>query len=115
MWSLQPHSGRRARASGVPGRQGENTSRERLPDRGHGHVKLRRPLPSGKGTSRLDTENTSGSTSQLAAISEAIELGTSCLLVDEDTSATNFMIRNARMQQLVPDELEPIVPSIERA
>ncbi|NIU73020.1 MAG: ATPase, partial [Gammaproteobacteria bacterium] len=38
-----------------------------------------------------------------------------CLLLDEDTSATNFMIRDARMQALVADEQEPITPFIDRA
>lgn len=72
-------------------------------------------LPSGVDTRRFRTENASGSTSQAAAIVEALEVGATCLLLDEDTSATNFMIRDARMQALVADELEPITPFIDRA
>jgi predicted ABC-class ATPase len=45
---------------------------------------------------------------------EALELGASCLLIDEDTSATNFMIRDARMQKLIAKEKEPITPFIDR-
>jgi predicted ABC-class ATPase len=72
-------------------------------------------LPGGEDTSRFETQNASGSTSQAAAIAEALEVGTTCLLLDEDTSATNFMIRDARMQALVADEFEPITPFIDRA
>ncbi len=71
-------------------------------------------LPGGASTERFESENASGSTSQAAAIAEALEVGTTCLLLDEDTSATNFMIRDARMQALVPDEAEPITPFIDR-
>ena len=72
-------------------------------------------LPGGDDTSRFHTENASGSTSQAAAIVEALELGASSLLLDEDTSATNFMIRDARMQALIASEHEPITPFIDRA
>lgn len=72
-------------------------------------------LPRGEDTRRFSTDNASGSTSQAAAIAEAIEVGTKCLLIDEDTSATNFMIRDARMQALIHDEDEPIIPFIDRA
>jgi predicted ABC-class ATPase len=72
-------------------------------------------LPGGEDTSRFETQNASGSTSQAAAIAEALEVGATCLLLDEDTSATNFMIRDARMQELVADEFEPITPFIDRA
>ncbi len=71
-------------------------------------------LPGGEDTTRFRTENASGSTSQAAAIVEALELGASALLLDEDTSATNFMIRDARMQRLVAAEDEPITPFIDR-
>ncbi len=71
-------------------------------------------LPFGQDTKRFATENASGSTSQAAAIVEALEAGTRLLLVDEDTSATNFMIRDRRMQQLVPKEGEPITPFVDR-
>lgn len=71
-------------------------------------------LPSGEPTSSFTTENASGSTSQAANIIEALEMGAEVLLLDEDTSATNFMIRDARMQMLVPKEKEPITPYIDR-
>ena len=71
-------------------------------------------LPFGQDTKRFSTENASGSTSQAAAIVEAIEVGARLLLVDEDTSATNFMIRDRRMQRLVPKESEPITPFVDR-
>lgn len=71
-------------------------------------------LPGGADTSRFVTSNASGSTSQAATIVEALEVGARCLLLDEDTSATNFMIRDARMQALIADEHEPITPFIDR-
>ena len=55
-----------------------------------------------------------GSTSQAATLVEAIDAGASALLIDEDTSATNFMIRDERMRALIPAEREPITPFIER-
>ena len=71
-------------------------------------------LPQDKDTRRFSSENASGSTSQAANTIEALEAGASCLLIDEDTSATNFMIRDSRMQQLVPKEREPITPYIDK-
>ncbi|MCA0173518.1 ABC-ATPase domain-containing protein [Bacillus sp. RAR_GA_16] len=71
-------------------------------------------LPYGKDTRSFTSENASGSTSQAANIIEAIEAGSATLLIDEDTSATNFMIRDYRMQQLVAKEKEPITPFIDR-
>jgi len=71
-------------------------------------------LPYGQETVDFTTENASGSTSQAANIVEALEIGTHLLLLDEDTSATNFMIRDGRMQQLVVKESEPITPFIDR-
>src|SRR5918998_1498795 len=68
-------------------------------------------LPGGRSTNVFSTPNASGSTSQAANIAEAIEVGTSLLLVDEDTSATNFMIRDERMRELV--RREPISPFID--
>lgn len=65
-------------------------------------------------TSEFSTENASGSTSQAANIIEAMEAGSKVLLFDEDTSATNFMIRDQRMQKLVSKEKEPITPFIDR-
>jgi|Deesub1362B_J571_1020462.scaffolds.fasta_scaffold04493_2 predicted ABC-class ATPase len=71
-------------------------------------------LPLGQSTENFSTEDASGSTSQAANIIEALEIGTRLLLVDEDTSATNFMIRDARMQALVHKDHEPITPFIDR-
>lgn len=71
-------------------------------------------LPTGTNTRRFSTQNASGSTSQAAAIVEAIEVGTPALLIDEDTSATNLMIRDERMRQLVAAEQEPITPLVDR-
>ncbi|MCP4041995.1 MAG: ABC-ATPase domain-containing protein, partial [Gammaproteobacteria bacterium] len=71
-------------------------------------------LPRGRDTRRFTTENASGSTSQAANIVEAVETGSRLLLIDEDTSATNFMIRDRRMQALVAPEKEPITPFLYR-
>lgn len=71
-------------------------------------------LPGGRDTQCFHTEDASGSTSQAAAIIEAIESGATTLLLDEDTSATNLLIRDDRMRQLIPDESEPITPLLER-
>lgn len=71
-------------------------------------------IPSGVDTSFFSTSNASGSTSQAASLREALEAGASALLIDEDTSATNFMLRDARMSRLVPREKEPITPLIHR-
>lgn len=72
-------------------------------------------LPNGKDTVKFYTENASGSTSQAANIVEGIESGTRVFLIDEDTSATNFMIRDNIMQQLVAKDKEPITPFIDVA
>jgi len=71
-------------------------------------------LPQGKDTHSFTTQNASGSTSQAANIMEALATGSSTLLIDEDTSATNFMIRDRRMQALVAKEKEPITPLVQR-
>lgn len=71
-------------------------------------------LPFGKDTIHFSTENASGSTSQAAAIIEAMEAESKLLLIDEDTSATNFMVRDARMQELVSKTKEPITPFIDQ-
>ncbi|MBW2145478.1 MAG: ABC-ATPase domain-containing protein [Deltaproteobacteria bacterium] len=73
-----------------------------------------RNLPFGKDTSRFCTDNASGSTSQASNIMEALEMGARLLLIDEDTSATNFMIRDERMQELVAKEKEPITPFVDK-
>src|SRR3712207_5607340 len=69
-------------------------------------------LPNGKDTTKFSTENASGSTSQAANIVEAMECKTNLFLIDEDTSATNFMIRDEKMKLLVSNEKEPITPFI---
>ncbi|MCL2935931.1 MAG: ABC-ATPase domain-containing protein [Trichodesmium sp. MAG_R02] len=85
-------------------------------------------LPKGRSTTQFTTENASGSTSQAANIMEALEAGLGnsnseetattatppVLLVDEDTAATNFMIRDRRMQELIAKEREPITPFIDK-
>ena len=71
-------------------------------------------LPTKADTTSFSTENASGSTSQAANTMEALASGSSLLLIDEDTSATNFMIRDERMAKLVSDEKEPITPFIRK-
>ncbi|SFA80488.1 Predicted ATPase of the ABC class [Lentibacillus halodurans] len=71
-------------------------------------------LPHKQGTAYFSTENASGSTSQAANVIETLEAGAATLLIDEDTSATNFMIRDYRMQQLVHKDKEPITPFIDK-
>jgi predicted ABC-class ATPase len=71
-------------------------------------------LPQGRSTTQFMTTNASGSTSQAANIMEALEVGAKVLLVDEDTSATNFMIRDRRMQALIAKAKEPITPFIDK-
>ncbi|MDN8580239.1 ABC-ATPase domain-containing protein [Corynebacterium bovis] len=73
-----------------------------------------RDLPTGADTTRFTTTNASGSTSQAAAVMEALEAGATALLIDEDTSATNVMIRDPRMRDLVPTTKEPITPLVDR-
>lgn len=73
-----------------------------------------RNLPNGKDTEAFSTEDASGSTSQAANVVEAMEAGCMTLLMDEDTSATNFMIRDELMQRVVNRESEPIIPFIDR-
>ncbi|MEQ6378143.1 ABC-ATPase domain-containing protein [Bacillaceae bacterium S4-13-56] len=71
-------------------------------------------LPHAQDTQRFSTENASGSTSQAANVMEALEAGANTLLIDEDITATNFMIRDERMQRLVSKEKEPITPFIDQ-
>ncbi|HLO51920.1 MAG TPA: ABC-ATPase domain-containing protein [Kamptonema sp.] len=98
-------------------------------------------LPQGRSTTQFSTENASGSTSQAANIMEGLEAAEATdlidglsigskesgeyralggefkrlvLLVDEDTAATNFMIRDRRMQELIAKEKEPITPFIDK-
>lgn len=72
-------------------------------------------LPNRKDTRCFSTLDASGSTSQAAGIVESIEAGSHLFLLDEDTSATNFMVRDAFMQQVIQREKEPITPFLERA
>ena len=71
-------------------------------------------LPNGKDTAAFVTEDASGSTSQAANVVESMEAGSTLLLIDEDTSATNFMIRDALMQRVIHRDMEPITPFIDR-
>lgn len=71
-------------------------------------------LPMGKDTSMFSTQNASGSTSQASWLQESIESGSNALLIDEDTSASNFMIRDERMQALIAKNDEPITPLVDR-
>lgn len=72
-------------------------------------------LPNKKDTGCFSTEDASGSTSQAAGVIEGIEAGARLFLIDEDTSATNFMVRDEFMQQVISREKEPITPFLERA
>lgn len=69
-------------------------------------------LPGNNNPERFWTQNASGSTSQAAAIVEAVAAGAKLLLIDEDRSATNLLIRDAQMRMLVPEE--PIIPFLDR-
>ena len=73
-----------------------------------------RDLPNGKDTAGFSTEDASGSTSQAANVIESVQAGAKLLLIDEDTSATNFMVRDELMARVVSGEKEPITPFISR-
>ena len=72
-------------------------------------------LPNKKDTRCFSTADASGSTSQAAGIVEGMEAGSKVFLLDEDTSATNFMVRDTFMQEVISREKEPITPFLERA
>lgn len=72
-------------------------------------------LPNGRDTTSFSTLDASGSTSQAAGTVESIEAESRLFLIDEDTSATNFMVRDTFMQQVISREKEPITPFLERA
>lgn len=72
-------------------------------------------LPNRKDTKSFSTEDASGSTSQAANVVEGMEAGSRVFLIDEDTSATNFMVRDDLMQKIISRDKEPITPFIERA
>ena len=71
-------------------------------------------LPRGRQSDNFSTPNASGSTSQAAGLMEAIEAGATVIVIDEDTAATNFMIRDRKMQMLIAPEKEPITPFVEK-
>lgn len=71
-------------------------------------------LPQGRDTRFFSTANASGSTSQAASIVEILATETVAILIDEDTSATNFMVRDAQMRALVSKDKEPITPLVQR-
>ncbi len=66
-------------------------------------------LPMGKDTSAFSTQNASGSTSQASWLQESLEAGAQALLIDEDTSASNFMIRDERMQSLIAKSMSQLL------
>lgn len=72
-------------------------------------------LPNGMDTHAFSTLDASGSTSQAAGVIEGMESGSCLFLLDEDTSATNFMVRDAFMQHVVSMDHEPITPFLARA
>ena len=72
-------------------------------------------LPNKKDTTAFSTPDASGSTSQAAGVIESLEAGSRLFLIDEDTSATNFMLRDDFMQEVINREKEPITPFLERA
>ncbi|KAK3069318.1 hypothetical protein LTR53_012421 [Teratosphaeriaceae sp. CCFEE 6253] len=70
-------------------------------------------LPGGRSTTRFSTDDASGSTSMAANIQEALEAGCKTLLIDEDSSATNLLVRDQRMHALI--RKEPITPLVSKA
>jgi len=75
---------------------------------------LVRELPLKGNTKNFCTKNASGATSQAANLLEALELGASTILIDEDASAVNFLIRDERMRKLINAESEPLIPLTDR-
>ena len=71
-----------------------------------------RHLPQDKRVDGFSTLHASGSVSQAANIIEAVCGGANLLLIDEDKSATNFMIRDRNMRKIVKNE--PIIPFTDR-
>lgn len=71
-------------------------------------------LPNQKNTSDFSTEDASGSTSQAANVAEAWEANSRLFLMDEDTTATNFMVRDSLMAEMINEEKEPITPFLTR-
>jgi len=75
---------------------------------------LVRELPLKGSTENFTTKNASGATSQAANLLEALELGASTILIDEDASAVNFLIRDLRMRELINSKREPLIPLTDR-
>ncbi len=73
-----------------------------------------RDLPGGVSTRDFTTASASGSTSEAANLLEAMEAGSSTYLIDEDSSAVNFLIRDARVRKLLGDDREPLIPLTDR-
>lgn len=69
-------------------------------------------LPNNISLTNFSTLHASGSVSQASNIIEAIYGESKLLLIDEDKSATNFMIRDNNMRLLVKNE--PIIPFTDR-
>ncbi|WP_298770416.1 P-loop domain-containing protein [uncultured Fibrobacter sp.] len=73
-----------------------------------------RDLPGGVSTKNFNTLSASGSTSEAANLLEAMEAGASTFLIDEDSSAVNFLIRDVRVRKLLGDDREPLIPLTDR-
>lgn len=73
-----------------------------------------RNLPGGVSTKEFTTAGASGSTSEAANLLEAMEAGASTYLIDEDSSAVNFLIRDVRVRKLLGDDREPLIPLTDR-
>lgn len=75
---------------------------------------LVRDLPLGKSTEDFSTPHASGSTSEAANLLEMLEFGAQTFLIDEDSSAVNFLVRDSRVRALVGNEKEPLIPLIDK-
>ena len=73
-----------------------------------------RDLPGGISTKNFTTACASGSTSEAANLLEAMESGSDAFLIDEDSSAVNFLIRDVRVRKLLGDDREPLIPLTDR-
>ena len=73
-----------------------------------------RDLPGGISTKSFTTASASGSTSEAANLMEAMEAGSDAFLIDEDSSAVNFLIRDVRVRKLLGDDREPLIPLTDR-
>jgi hypothetical protein len=73
-----------------------------------------RDLPGGVSTKDFNTLSASGSTSEAANLLEAMEAGSRTFLIDEDSSAVNFLIRDVRVRKLLGDDREPLIPLTDR-